>query len=104
MYKNVIGLHQLPKTARNEFLKEIGLVGEALVITVHPQKLNYEILGNTDPHLHCHIFPRYENDPNPSQPIWLIDQKIRNAAEFMVLNAEREELKKNLKRNIESIL
>jgi hypothetical protein len=32
--------------------------------------MNYELLGNTDPHLHWHIVPRYKTDPRWGQPIW----------------------------------
>ena len=32
-------------------------------------KLNYEIHGNTIPHLHVHLFPRYKGDPFEDGPI-----------------------------------
>jgi diadenosine tetraphosphate (Ap4A) HIT family hydrolase len=32
-------------------------------------KLNYEIHGNTIPHLHLHIFPRFRGDPFEGRPI-----------------------------------
>ena len=32
-------------------------------------KLNYEIHGNTIPHLHVHIFPGYVGDPFEGGPI-----------------------------------
>lgn len=32
-------------------------------------KSNYEIHGNSMPHLHAHLFPRYLDDPFPSAPI-----------------------------------
>jgi diadenosine tetraphosphate (Ap4A) HIT family hydrolase len=32
-------------------------------------KINYEIHGNTVPHLHVHIFPRHEGDPFVGGPI-----------------------------------
>jgi diadenosine tetraphosphate (Ap4A) HIT family hydrolase len=32
--------------------------------------MNYEVLGNTVGHLHWHLFPRYEWDPNPKRPTW----------------------------------
>ena len=36
-----------------------------------PRKLNYELLGNQVPHLHWHLFPRYESDPRHLQAVWL---------------------------------
>ena len=32
-------------------------------------KVNYEIHGNTIPHLHMHIYPRFRGDPFESRPI-----------------------------------
>jgi diadenosine tetraphosphate (Ap4A) HIT family hydrolase len=32
--------------------------------------LNYELLGNGAPHLHWHLFPRYDTDPSPGWPVW----------------------------------
>ena len=34
-----------------------------------PVKLNYLTLGNTVPHLHTHVLPRYLDDPAPGGPI-----------------------------------
>jgi len=31
-------------------------------------KINYQILGNSVPHLHCHIQARYYGDPYPDRP------------------------------------
>ena len=31
-------------------------------------KLNYEVLGNSLPHLHTHVIPRYADDPKPGWP------------------------------------
>ena len=31
-------------------------------------KLNYDILGNSLPHLHTHVMPRYADDPKPGWP------------------------------------
>ena len=30
--------------------------------------MNYETLGNSLPHLHTHLVPRYTDDPRPGQP------------------------------------
>ena len=34
-----------------------------------PVKMNYMTLGNTVPHLHTHVVPRYQGDPAPGGPI-----------------------------------
>jgi diadenosine tetraphosphate (Ap4A) HIT family hydrolase len=32
--------------------------------------MNYECLGNSSPHLHWHLIPRYIDDPRWGQPVW----------------------------------
>jgi diadenosine tetraphosphate (Ap4A) HIT family hydrolase len=34
-----------------------------------PIHLNFQILGNQDPHVHVHIVPRYDPVPAPSMPL-----------------------------------
>lgn len=48
--------------------RELMLVGHALEQHFEPVKLNYELLGNTVPHLHAHVLPRYADDPRPGWP------------------------------------
>jgi diadenosine tetraphosphate (Ap4A) HIT family hydrolase len=43
-------------------------VGRALERVLEPVKLNYETLGNSLPHLHTHVMPRYADDPRPGWP------------------------------------
>jgi diadenosine tetraphosphate (Ap4A) HIT family hydrolase len=64
-------LHLLLPEVRATFLDEMSLVAEAVFRAFTPRKLNYELLGNSVSHLHWHLFPRYEDDPNPRFPVWL---------------------------------
>jgi diadenosine tetraphosphate (Ap4A) HIT family hydrolase len=63
-------LHDLAQQERTLFLNEMALVAEAVFRAFAPRKLNYELLGNSVPHLHWHIFPRHASDPNPTWPVW----------------------------------
>ena len=87
-------LHQLDRDFRMEFLKEMSQTAEAVFKAFKPLKLNYESLGNVDPHLHWHIFPRYAGDPNKTEPVWTIDKSLRFAqkADIQELAVLREEL------------
>jgi diadenosine tetraphosphate (Ap4A) HIT family hydrolase len=48
--------------------RELLAVGRALERHLEPVKLNYELLGNSVPHLHAHVLPRYADDPRPGWP------------------------------------
>ena len=50
-------------------LRERVLALPAVVAIVQPVKMNYEIHGNTAPHLHVHFFPRYVGDQFEGGPI-----------------------------------
>jgi len=69
-------LHEL-KNDRETFLNEMALVAEAVYKAFRPNKLNYELLGNTDSHLHWHIIPRYADDPNRKLSIWETNEQVR---------------------------
>ena len=49
------------------WLEVIG-VGSAIETVLTPVKMNYEVLGNSLPHLHTHVMPRYSDDPHPGWP------------------------------------
>ena len=42
----------------------------AIHSALNPDHMNYECLGNSSPHLHWHVVPRYIDDPRWGQPIW----------------------------------
>lgn len=62
-------LHELPAADADLFLQEMRLVAAAVWRAFSPEKLNVEMLGNGDPHLHCHIFPRRTSD-GVKGPVW----------------------------------
>ena len=45
-----------------KYLEEMSLVAEAVAKAFHAEKMNYELLGNGDTHLHWHLFPRRSHD------------------------------------------
>lgn len=72
-------LHELDHTVRMKFLEEMSALAEAVFSCFQPVKLNYELLGNSMPHMHWHIFPRHADDPRPIGPVWVLDKRIRYA-------------------------
>lgn len=63
-------LHELPREELATFLEEMSLVAQAVHTAFEPRKLNYELLGNSVPHLHWWLTPRHFDDPRPGSPIW----------------------------------
>lgn len=57
-----------------EYWRDVLAVARALSAFYQPLKLNYETLGNTVPHLHTHLLPRYVEDPAPGRPFPLLPQ------------------------------
>jgi diadenosine tetraphosphate (Ap4A) HIT family hydrolase len=72
-------LHKLTPKDRSQFLEDMALTAEAVYKAFQPNKLNYELLGNSDSHLHWHIFPRYKDDPQADRTVWVTPYSIRSA-------------------------
>lgn len=60
---------ELPDPQRRAFWDDIDRVARALAAKLEPDKLNYEIHGNTIAHLHLHMFPRWRRDRFAGRPI-----------------------------------
>jgi len=73
----VPSLNDLTGQERTDFLHDMGLIGDAILEVTGAARINYEILGNTEPELHAHIFPRYPDEPEEKRriPVWFYDWK-----------------------------
>lgn len=96
--RHVAELHELPFKYRQQFLTDMSQVAEAVFKTFKPKKLNYELLGNIEPHLHWHFFPRYKNDPLPKRPIWCIDPSITMSESVKPSDKQLKYLKSKLRK------
>ncbi|MBL1077038.1 diadenosine tetraphosphate hydrolase [Nocardia sp. 2] len=70
-------LSDWPRRRRLDFLSDMDRVGEAVERVCGRmdsafRRVNLEILGNTDPFLHAHVWPRYEWEPAElvGVPVW----------------------------------
>ena len=78
LYKNhgnKTELFHLDNTERAKFLEEMTKVAEAVSKAFNAEKMNYELLGMGDAHLHWHLFPRKSGDienygNNGKGPVW----------------------------------
>jgi diadenosine tetraphosphate (Ap4A) HIT family hydrolase len=79
-------LSQLSHAERGEFLEEMASLARAMEACFRPRKLNYELLGNQVPHLHWHLFPRYDHDPDKLKPVWIaLERAEQNESERLRL-------------------
>lgn len=102
-------LTDLPRARRLEFLVDMEMLGEAVerVCTrLDPEfrRVNLEILGNTDPFLHAHIWPRYEWEPAElvGRPVWLYPVENWRAADN-ALSDQHDSLRAELVREIDKL-
>lgn len=73
-------LYLMPADAARTLFDEMRLCAEAIATIVKPWKMNYECLGNGEPHVHWHLLPRYENDELQRVPIWLRPEAERKVS------------------------
>jgi diadenosine tetraphosphate (Ap4A) HIT family hydrolase len=69
--RHVAELHHQPDDERHGYFDDLCHLSRAIEAAFRPRKLNCESLGNQVPHLHWHLFPRYESDANRLQAVWL---------------------------------
>jgi diadenosine tetraphosphate (Ap4A) HIT family hydrolase len=67
--RHVIEPFELPRSELIAFWQEAMLVARTVNELYRPSKMNYEIHGNTIPHLHLHLYPRFADDPYVGGPI-----------------------------------
>ena len=71
----VTSLNDLSSCKRLAFLADMALIGDAILEVTGAARINYEILGNSEPELHAHIFPRFADEPEDKRrmPVWFYD-------------------------------
>ena len=89
-------LFQLSQEELIAFMQDVATISRAVYEAFHPQKMNYELLGNAVPHLHWHIIPRRETDPMELRwPIWGKDY-----TELSLSDGEYQEIIKEIRAHL----
>jgi diadenosine tetraphosphate (Ap4A) HIT family hydrolase len=72
----VVDLNALTIEDRLTYLRDMSIIGDALLEVTGAARINYEIQGNAEHALHAHIVPRYANEPDEQRhrPIWFSDR------------------------------
>ncbi len=85
-------LNHLNEKSRLEFLRDMTLIGDALLAVTDAFLMNYEILGNDEQALHAHIFPRYMSESEESRryPVWIAYSKEERNSRPFDLSRDKE--------------
>lgn len=102
-------LADMPRHERVQFLADADLLATAVERACReadPQfrRTNLDVLGNTDPYVHAHIWPRYEWEPPERvlHPVWLYDHaNWRNAS--TALSEQHDDLRASITRHLRSL-
>ncbi|MDF7638674.1 HIT family protein [Lactobacillus sp. ESL0791] len=97
-------LHFLERAYEDQFLHEMSLVSEAVYHAFAADKMNCELLGNGDSHVHWHLFPRKKNDTPVPGPVWWLDRNIMYDDANKLSAGELQLFKDRLKRELDKVL
>ena len=102
-------LFQLDRGTRLRFLEEMSIVAEAAANAFGAEKMNYELLGNGDSHLHWHLFPRVSGDlgefgNNGKGPVWWYPREKMYSSENCPSEDALNEMKARLAEELDKLL
>ena len=94
---------------RVTFLFDLSLLGEAVSHACRDRglrRINYEVLGNSEPILHGHVHPRYDWEPpdRVGGPVWRYPRKIRNDPQFAYSDAKHGELRAAITSELDALM
>ena len=96
--KEVNSLNVLTLEEREQFLSDMSVLGDAIIQSCTPIRVNYDILGNTDNFLHAHVFPRYEweSEERKKMPVWLYDSSNWHNKETAYSPIKHDEIRNSI--------
>ncbi len=53
--------HQLEEEERNQYFKEVAMIGQAMEHLYQPDKINYGTYGDLVSHVHIHMVPKHKD-------------------------------------------
>ena len=92
----------LERAVKIKFLEEMSLAAQAVSAAFGAEKMNCELLGNGDAHLHWHLFPRVAGDlegfgSNGKGPVWWYPAQKMYSDAARPAAAELEQMKARLR-------
>lgn len=101
-------LFNLDKDFKMKFLEEMSLVAQAVSRVFSAEKMNYELLGNGETHLHWHLFPRKSGDigtygNNGKGPVWWLPMEIMYDESNRITEEEIKDFKTKLLEELDKL-
>ncbi|MBE7057211.1 MAG: HIT family protein [Ruminococcaceae bacterium] len=102
-------LFYLDRETKLKFMEEMSIVAEAISKAFKAEKMNYELLGNGDTHLHWPLFPRRSGDledygNNGKGPVWWYPIEKMYSDDNRPSETELEEIKEALLKELYMLL
>ncbi len=102
-------LFQLDMKERTLFLQEMSVVANAVGNAFDAEKMNYELLGNGESHLHWHLFPRKFGDlgeygDNGKGPVWWYPKDKFYSDDCRPTEAQLQSMRSRLLAELDSLL
>lgn len=111
LYKNhdKTELFQLDMAERAKFMEEMSITAEAASKAFGAEKMNYELLGMGDAHLHWHLYPRRNGDigdygNHGKGPVWWYPMEKMYSDDNRPTAEQLTEMKKKLLDELEKLI
>lgn len=106
---NKTELFHLGASEKIKFLEEMSLVAEAVSKAFGVEKMNYELLGMGDSHLHWHLYPRVSGDidgygNNGKGPVWWYPMDKMYSDDNRPSDSDLSDMKKRLLTELEKLV
>ena len=108
-HENITELFHLDRAEKMRFLEEMSLVAQAVSKAFGAEKMNYELLGMGDAHLHWHLYPRVAGDigsygNNGKGPVWWYPMEKMYSDDSRPTEHELSEMKQKLLSELDKLL
>jgi len=111
LYKHhgaITELFHLEKEEKMKFMEEMTIVAEAVSKAFGAEKMNYELLGMGDAHLHWHLYPRREGDienygNHGKGPVWWYPMEKMYSDENRPSPEQLEKMRAVLRKELDSL-
>lgn len=105
-YPKVNSLNELSLEERSQYLQDTTLIGDAIIKTCNPLRINYSTLMNLDHFLHTHIEARYVWEPEEykCRPSYFYPKEQRYSNQYEYSQEKYGDLKKSIEQSLLQIM